>query len=325
MRIIIHGLGAIGGVTGAALALAGHEVIGIARGRMLEAVRTKGGLELESYRGRVEARLACVAHPGEIRFRDGDMVLLCVKGQDTVAALEDLRAAGMRDQPLFCCQNGVENERVALRYFGNVHGVTVMMPAGYREPGAVTIHCQPRFGTFELGRYVGGHDGDDAALAEALDSANVAAFLEQDVMAGKYGKLLLNLGNIVGALLPEGADSKPFTDRLKAEAEAVYRAARIDWREVGSANPRRDLIKNAELASGTRSANSTRQSLARAAGSVETDYLNGEIALLGRLHGVPTPLNQRVVDLSISLAGGSEGSMATERLEAEFQAALADV
>jgi 2-dehydropantoate 2-reductase len=27
------------------------------------------------------------------------------------------------------------------------------------------------------------------------------------------------------------------------------------------------------------------------AGAIETDYLNGEIALLGRLHGVPTPVN----------------------------------
>ena len=33
------------------------------------------------------------------------------------------------------------------------------------------------------------------------------------------------------------------------------------------------------------------QSLARGTGSIEADYLNGEIALLGRLHGVPTPVN----------------------------------
>ena len=25
---------------------------------------------------------------------------------------------------------------------------------------------------------------------------------------------------------------------------------------------------------------------------METDYLNGEIALLGRLHGIPTPVNE---------------------------------
>jgi 2-dehydropantoate 2-reductase len=43
---------------------------------------------------------------------------------------------------------------------------------------------------------------------------------------------------------------------------------------------------------------STWQSLIRETGSVEVDYLNGEIALLGRLHDIPTPINdllQRLV------------------------------
>ena len=33
------------------------------------------------------------------------------------------------------------------------------------------------------------------------------------------------------------------------------------------------------------------QSLVRGTGSIEADHLNGEIVLLGRLHGVPTPVN----------------------------------
>ena len=37
---------------------------------------------------------------------------------------------------------------------------------------------------------------------------------------------------------------------------------------------------------------SSRQSLARGTGSIEADYLNGEIVLLGRLHSVPTPVNE---------------------------------
>ena len=41
MRFIIHGVGAIGGTFAAALARAGHEVVGIARGRMLEALRRR--------------------------------------------------------------------------------------------------------------------------------------------------------------------------------------------------------------------------------------------------------------------------------------------
>ena len=41
-----------------------------------------------------------------------------------------------------------------------------------------------------------------------------------------------------------------------------------------------------------RAGGSSWQSLARGTGTVEADYLNGEIVLLGRLHGVPTPANE---------------------------------
>jgi 2-dehydropantoate 2-reductase len=40
-----------------------------------------------------------------------------------------------------------------------------------------------------------------------------------------------------------------------------------------------------------RGGGSSWQSLARSSGAIEADYLNGEIVLLGRLHGVPTPVN----------------------------------
>jgi 2-dehydropantoate 2-reductase len=49
------------------------------------------------------------------------------------------------------------------------------------------------------------------------------------------------------------------------------------------------------VAGATRGGGSTWQAW-RGAG-VETDYLNGEIALLGRLHGVPTPANARIQTL----------------------------
>jgi 2-dehydropantoate 2-reductase len=33
------------------------------------------------------------------------------------------------------------------------------------------------------------------------------------------------------------------------------------------------------------------QSLVRGTGAIETDYFNGEIVLLGRMHGIPRPVN----------------------------------
>lgn len=58
------------------------------------------------------------------------------------------------------------------------------------------------------------------------------------------------------------------------------------------------------------------QSLARQSRSIETDYLNGEIVLLGRLHGVPTPVNdllQRTARVA-AREGISPGSMTVEAL-----------
>ena len=63
---------------------------------------------------------------------------------------------------------------------------------------------------------------------------------------------------------------------------------------------------------------STNQSLLRGAARLETDYLNGEIALLGRLHGVPTPLNAALCRVANHLArsGSRPGDLSLPELEA---------
>ena len=68
----------------------------------------------------------------------------------------------------------------------------------------------------------------------------------------------------------------------------------------------------------TRAGGSTWQSLARRTGSTESDYLNGEITLLGRLHGVATPVNTALQHLSASMArdGKPPGSADPADLEA---------
>ena len=63
---------------------------------------------------------------------------------------------------------------------------------------------------------------------------------------------------------------------------------------------------------------SSAQSLARGTGSIETDYLNGEIVLLGRLHGVPTPVNAGLCRLGRMLVEEKRpaGSMTLAEVEA---------
>lgn len=327
MRIIVYGVGAIGGTVAAALALSGQQVIGIARGAQLEAIRDNG-LLLRSPDRTVRAQFPCVSDPAEIEFRPDDAILLTMKTQDTVAALERLRAAGVVEQPIFCVQNGVTNERLALRRFPEVHGVTVMMPATISAPGEVSAFSTPRHGIFEVGRYPGGSNGYDDDLVQALEAANIAAFVTPDVMQSKYGKLLINLRNILEAALGLDADQKRLYALLRAEAEAAFEAAGIAWRDIGSSDPRREQLMRYQPIPGIeRSGGSTTQSLARGAGSIETDYLNGEIVLLGRQHGVPVPVNAFFVELSARMLRDrlKPGAIPVSEVEAALAAAGVDL
>ncbi|EIM26151.1 ketopantoate reductase family protein [Microvirga lotononidis] len=322
MRIIVYGVGAIGGTVAAALTLSGQEVIGIARGAQLKAIQDDG-LLLRTPEKHERAKFSCVSDPTEIDFRPDDAILLTMKTQDTLAALERLRTAGVTGQPLFCVQNGVTNERLALRLFPEVHGVTVIMPAAISAPGEIAAHSVPRHGIFDIGRYPGGSNAHDTKLAEALEAANIATFVSQDVMQSKYGKLILNLSNILQAALGLDADFKHLETLVRAEAEAAYRAAGIFWLDVGAADARRaQLVKQQPIAGIDRLGSSTTQSLARGGGSIETDYLNGEIVLLGRLHGVPVPVNTYFTELGARMAreGLKPGAVSVAQAEADLSA-----
>ena len=55
---------------------------------------------------------------------------------------------------------------------------------------------------------------------------------------------------------------------------------------------RRTAMKAVEIPGRRAHGSSTWQSFARGDTSNEIDWLNGEVVLLGRLHGVPTPVNE---------------------------------
>src|SRR5262249_55119187 len=129
MRFVIYGAGAIGGSVGARLAEAGFEVVLIARGRHLDAIQ-RDGLTFQTSMRRLVLRLPAAQDPAELGVGDpDDVVLLATKSQDTAGALAQLRRAGASHVPIVCLQNGVENERLALRVMDVVYGGVVMLPA----------------------------------------------------------------------------------------------------------------------------------------------------------------------------------------------------
>jgi 2-dehydropantoate 2-reductase len=292
LRVVVYGAGAVGGVIGARLHQNGHEVVLIARGEHLRVIR-ETGLRIESPADAATLRIPAVGEPSDVGVGEGDVVLLAVKSQDTGAVLDELAAAAPGGVPVVCAQNGVENERAALRLFPDVYGVHVMLPAAHLEPGLVQASSAPVTGMLDVGRYPNGTDELTHELAAAFNASTFDSRALADVMRWKYRKLIMNLGNAVEALVAPGPEQDELAERAEEEGEACLRAAGIEFASREEDRERRgDLLRLGPIGGRERGGGSSWQSLARGSGTIEADYLNGEIALLGRLHGFPTPVNE---------------------------------
>lgn len=323
MRYVVVGAGGVGGVLGGLLAESGQEVALVARGAHGAAIAADGLVVL---RPDAELRLRLPVAPtvAELGLDAGDAVVLAVKSQQTAAVLEQLAAERIGERratdvlPLLCAQNGVANERAALRVAPAVHGIGVNLPATHLEPGVVIGQGAPIAGVLTVGLATGGADDTDRRVAADLTAAGFRSEAVDDVMAWKRAKLLRNLGNAIEALCGQAAGAA--VDRLerlaRAEGTAAFAAAGLPVVGDAAYAAAVDGYSARPVGGREREGGSTWQSVARGQGSVETDWLNGEIALLGRLHGVPTPVNVLLQQEMWRLVteGGEPGSRSPDEL-----------
>jgi 2-dehydropantoate 2-reductase len=333
VRYVILGAGAVGGSIGGLLRLSGCEVAMLARGDHARVMKNEG-LTLATPTGTHRIELDVAAAARQLTLRPDDVLFVTTKTQHTEALLSEVAAlpvasSGLAAEllPLICAQNGVENERIALRRFHRVYGVCVMLPAAHLEPGRVEAQGGPHPGMLDVGCYPSGLDALAEEVAIDLSAAGFLSIARAEVMRWKYAKLLRNLGNAIEALCGHHLDATGATlvaelaERTTAEGTKVLDAAGIDvvgrdeWKAY-----RRDQVQVLPVEGHDRSGGSSWQSATRGAGSIEADFLNGEIGLLGRLHGVPTPLNDLLQREANALARDrrAPGSVPPGRLLSEI-------
>jgi len=322
VRYIIYGPGAIGGSIGGRLAASGQEVVVIARGAHLEALRTRG-LALWTPEEELHPPVTAVGTPAEAAPGPGDVVVLAMKSQGTEAAVIELAAVAGPDVAVVCAQNGVENERVTLRRFPRTYALCVVLPATHLEPGVVNLHIAPVSGILDVGRYPVGVDEIAERISADLRAASFESRAVDDVMRWKYRKLLNNLGNALDAACGMEARGTDLFHQAREEARACYRAAGVASASTEEDRQRRESLPPLRPAGGVEhQGSSSWQSLARGTGSIEADWLNGEIVLMGRLHGVPTPVNEALVRIANRMARERiiPGSLRVEDIQAEVAA-----
>ena len=88
MRYIIIGAGAVGGTIGGCLFQGGHEVVLVARGAHLDALR-RDGLRLATPLGTEVLPIPAVSGPAEVELRHDDVLILTAKTQHAEALLAE--------------------------------------------------------------------------------------------------------------------------------------------------------------------------------------------------------------------------------------------
>ena len=342
-RYVIIGAGAVGAAVAAQLVEAGLSVVVVARGANLAALRS-GGLRYVRPDGERHVPLEVAGGPREIDLRADDVLVIATKSQDTESVVAEWAwrpvagarpgpgaapgesAAAAEALPIVLLQNGIDSARSALRRFATVVDAVVIFPASHLRPGEVVSPGTPLAGGFVLGAAGGGSAAARAVVARIaadLDRASFATTVVDDIARYKAGKLLGNLAFNVDAV----ADPGPLRDAVAAavvdEAHAAFAAAGIEPLEPFTA-PGLDLSSWAtvDVPGHERPGSSTWQSLARG-GSVESDYLNGEIVLLARLHGLTAPVNSALSRWIAAAAreGSAPGGLGAAELAAILTAA----
>ena len=307
-RYVVIGAGAVGAALAAGLQEAGIPVVLVSRGATYEAIRVHG-LRLRHAGATRTLTVPVVGSPAQVGLERDDILVLAVKAQDAAAALADwawqpvgphLVAA---DLPLVLLQNGLAAEQFALRYFDTVIGGVVAAAAKHLIPGQVEVGTEPRLGQVILGAYPsdlpGGHAADLArAVAQDLWRANWLTQTVPDIERWLAWKLVLSTTFAVDLLAGDAGQLADLRAGIAGEtrtvlAQAGYAIADPDT-EIAYDRRLATIPENSGYGTGQLS---PWQSFTRGSGS-EVDYLNGEIARLGRVHDVPAPYNsalQRVL------------------------------
>jgi 2-dehydropantoate 2-reductase len=280
---------------------------------------------LRSAKGSEVVEIEAVTSIGELRPTGDDVVIITAKTQDTPQIHAEL-FDWSSDVPVVCGTNGVEHERLALRRFANVYAMVIQLPAQFEKPGEVTVLCAPTNAILDVGRYPSGVDERAEELAAMIDgSPMLLSEADEDVMTKKYGKVLINLGNIADAACGIAGRAAKVTAAALEEGRCAYEAAGIRCEQtperVEHYKERAKTMQFDIPAGDTFVGGSTWQSLMKGATTLETDYFNGEIIMLGRLHGVPTPTNEFLQHYAARMLRGEiqAGSISTDDLDAEWQ------
>jgi 2-dehydropantoate 2-reductase len=296
MRFAVVGAGAVGGVVGARLAVAGHDVTFLARGATLATLRT-AGLRVESVHGDVHlASVSATDDPASVG--PVDVVLVAVKATQVANVAPTLAPLIGPATVVIPMQNGVEASVQLAAALGPDHVVEgvcrviaeLAAPGHVRHTAVVPLlEIGPRAGQPPVPAVLAALP----AIADALTGAGLQAELPPDMGVALWEKFLfIEPIGLVGAASDEPfgrvrtvPETRALIDQALDEIIDVGRAVGVPWPSDAKAKiwQRYDRLPPDERTS------MARDLIARRAS--EFDAQTGALVRLGCEHGVPTPVH----------------------------------
>jgi len=302
MRVLIVGVGGVGGYVGARVAAAGHHVCFLARGANLEALRSSG-LRLASDHG--DLTLQDVdAVDDAADCGPADAVLFCVKVYDNASAADAVAPAVAAGTSITSLQNGVENESFLSGRFpeATILGGVARIEAWREAPGE--FRQRGRQNRLLVGAFRPEDRPAAEALANAFADSGIEFVVPKDVESELWFKLMsiCGVGGVTAFCRCTIGEART-DERLRGmlvgaleEAEAVAAARGI---ALPPDPVRRLLSYYDEVLDGRLKSSMCRD--VEAGRPLEVWWLNGAVVRFGEQAGVPTPVNREILDALLPL------------------------
>jgi 2-dehydropantoate 2-reductase len=291
MRIAIFGTGGAGGYFGAHLARAGEEVVFVARGEHLKAIREQG-LRVETTAGEIIANSEATDDPGQVGAVD--VVLVGVKTWQVTDAARAMRPMIAPQTFVVPLQNGVQAAAELAAVLGAEHVLGGLCGTISRviSPGHILSIGETNF--IKFGESDNRPSERARQLQQTFERAGVKAEIPSDIQAAVWEKFIFvapygGIGAVTRA--PAGViRSIPETRRmLERGMREILEVARVHRVSLPEAIVEKSLGLIDSLAP---NATTSLQRDISAGKPSELEAWNGAVVRLGLEADVPTPLHE---------------------------------
>lgn len=319
--ILVVGAGSIGGISAAFLKKAGYNVEIVCKYEDYRDLIINEGLEVTGVKGRFREKMNAYVSVKDIG-KTKDIVLLAVKATDMIEAAEDLKPYLKKNSLVVSMQNGICEPELG-RLLGNDHivGCIVGWGATMNKPGDLVMTST---GDFVIGYIDSAEDNRLNEIAELLGTI-LPVRITENIMGHLFSKLIINacitsLGALTGLLLGQMMQKykarKLFIEIIREAIELAdvlqlkvenYGNRLNYYSFISGRNSFYEVKRHITLIlmglKYRRLKSSSLQSLQRGK-LTEIDYLNGYISSSGKEYGVPTPVNEAIVNMIHEIEDG---------------------